>query len=122
MSEVITSRDALLTSRPAMIAVDLPDMGKTINVLKGTWSTLQDIEKMGEETKNIPHQLALILCDPDGKRMITTPEDIAQLGSVMSLNDMVHVMQRWQDANGLTEGTKDAIEKNSEPSQLAASA
>lgn len=122
MSEVIANREDLLASRPTMIAVDLPDMGKTINVLKGTWSTLQAIEKMGEDTKNIPHQIALILCDPDGQRMITTPEDIEKLGSILSLKDMVHIMQVWQEANGIAEGAKEELTKNSETGPIAASA
>lgn len=122
MSEVIASREDLLASRPTMIAVELPDMGKTINVLKGTWSTLQAIEKMGEDTGKIPDQLALILCNPEGERLVTTAEDIEKLGSILSLKDMVHIMQVWQEANGIAEGSKDEQIKNSETGPIAASA
>lgn len=122
MSEVITSRDALFSKRPPMIHVELKDMGCTVCVLKGTWSTLKEIQALGESREEIPNQLALLLCDEQGSRLVETPEDIARLGAVMSLDDMAHVMKTWQEANGITEEAAEAAEKNSGPSLTAVSA
>lgn len=116
MSDTINNRDEFRSKRRTKtFTVDLPDMGATIHVLKGTWALVGRLDSL--EPEKLPERIAMLIVNADGEQMFTTPEDIQELRESMTLKDMSFVMEQWATENGVT---KEAIEralKNSVASQ-----
>lgn len=123
MGDVITSREEFFAVRkPKMFAVELPDMGRTVNVLKGTVKTLEVMDTFIGENDGALQQVALILVDPDGNRLLNTPEDIEKARGEMSLDDLRAILDEFAMLNHLTKPKIQETIKNSEASLSVVSA
>jgi hypothetical protein len=114
MSDTINSLAELLQQKPKVLPVDLPDMGKTVHILKGTFGTLRalDATRTPEGEANVPKQLSLILCNADGELLCKTDEEVEKLTGVMTFSDMNILLDKWQDWNGMTKAKQEQTEKN----------
>lgn len=111
----LATRDTFLAARRKTVTIDLPDLELAVNVLKGSWSTVQAVKKLKED--QIAEQIALILADEEGNTMFTNPEDIEKIADILTLTDMKLILDKWQEINGIGEKAVNEITKNSEASQ-----
>lgn len=117
---MIANRETFLSGKRKTVTVDLPDLGMQVNILKGTWATLQAVQKLKED--QVPEQIALILVDEEGRQLLTSPEDIAKVSELLTLTDMNLILDKWREVNGLTKAQLEETSKNSNASTTDASA
>ncbi len=108
---MIANRETFLSAKRKTVSVDLPDLGMSVNILKGSWSTLQAVQKLKDD--QVPEQIALILADEEGKPLFTSAEDIARVGEILTLTDMNLILDTWRDINGLSKAKIEETIKNS---------
>lgn len=119
MSNEILNRDQFFTPRkPKLIQVELPDMGATVNIIKGTVSLIRALDKVqAPDDYKLPTQVAMILVDSDGNLLCQSPEDVAKLSDMMTLDDMKRVIDKFAELNGISKEAMQQAIKNSQASQ-----
>ncbi len=117
---MIANREQFLAAKRKTVSVDLPDLGMSVNILKGSWSTLQAVQKLKDD--EVPKQIALILADEEGNALLTSEEDIARIGEILTLTDMNLILDTWRDVNGLSKAKMEETTKNSSASTTGDSA
>lgn len=103
--------------RNQTFTIDLPDSGATVHVLKGTWALAQKFDAMKDDAGGLPARMAVILANPDGSLMFTTPEDVQELSEVMTIADMNYIIEKWVEAVGVSKEAIREMSKNYKASQ-----
>jgi len=122
MGDVVTKDQFFTARKPKMFTVELPDMGVTVNVLKGTMGTLRKIQELAGQPDAAVKQCALVLCDPDGHPIINTEEELQKAVDSLSLDDTKCIMDRYLKENRIDDESQEKSLKNSEASLNGVSA
>jgi len=116
MGDVVTKEQFFTARKPKMFTVELPDMGVTVNVLKGTMGTLRKIQEYAQQENAAVKQCALVLCDSDGNLIIDSEQALADAVERLSLDDTKAIMSRYLKENGIDDESQEQTLKNSEAS------
>ena len=114
------NKETFLKAKPKLLSLELPDLGITVNIIKGTWATWRAVQQVKDA--EIVEQLALILADDEGNLLFTEQEDIKKLESIMTISDTNLIMDKWRELNGISKPQLEEATKNSNASTIDDSA
>lgn len=116
---VLNNRDQILSRKPKTIEVTLPDREDTVTVRRTSAMDLERLKAAGAES-NTGLQLAMVLCDENGKRIFDPddPGDFHELTDMFGVDETAAILNA---AGGLIVKKEDT-EKKSEASPSTDSA
>jgi len=116
----LNSRDQILSRKPKTIQVTLPDGEQSVTVRRWSAMDWERHKASGADDNNLGLQLAMVLCDDQGKRLFDPdkPEDCVECAAGFRLDESGVTLT----AAGRLIVPKEQAEKKSEASPNTASA
>lgn len=112
----VLNREKLLSRKPKTLTVELPD-GDSIIVRRMSALDWERVKESDPEDQDIPRQLAMIMCDEEGKRLFDpdNPDDVKLCGEAVALEEATPILKAAGKITA-SESGKDEQAKKSEAS------